>query len=100
MVPMRVSEKPMRIPEKMSGNAAGNSTKNVYVQSVKVNGSTQRNVSIDSSVLAHGGTIDFKMGPNPSTWGTGAKDSPASLTTGTAQAVAAVRQDELALDRT
>ncbi|MCU7730594.1 GH92 family glycosyl hydrolase [Actinoplanes sp. KI2] len=65
-------------------NAAGNSTKNVYVQSVKVNGSTQRGVSIDSSVLGHGGRIDFKMGPNPSAWGTGKNDGPKSLTTGTA----------------
>ena len=65
-------------------NAPGNNTKNVYVQSVKVNGSTQRSTSIDSSVFEHGGTIDFKMGPNPSSWGTGANDAPASLTKGTA----------------
>jgi hypothetical protein len=64
-------------------NAANNSTKNVYVQSVKVNGSTQRSTSIDSSVLANGGTVDFKMGPSPSTWGTGKNDAPASLTKGT-----------------
>ncbi len=65
-------------------NAPANSTKNVYVQSVKVNGSTQRSTSVDSSVFEHGGTVDFKMGPNPSTWGTGANDAPASLTKGTA----------------
>ena len=65
-------------------NATNNSTRNVYVQSVKVNGGTQRGVSIDSSVFEHGGTIDFKMGPNPSTWGTGKNDGPKSLTTGTA----------------
>ncbi|MFF5289162.1 GH92 family glycosyl hydrolase [Paractinoplanes globisporus] len=65
-------------------NATNNSTKNVYVQSVKVNGATQRNVSLDSSVFEHGGTIDFKMGPNPSTWGTGKNDGPKSLTKGDA----------------
>jgi predicted alpha-1,2-mannosidase len=67
-------------------NAPNNSTKNVYVQSVKVNGSTQRGTSIDSSVLANGGTIDFKMGPAPSSWGTGPNDAPPSLTKGTAVA--------------
>jgi len=49
------------------------------VQGVKVNGKTQRTTSIDSSVLAHGGTIDFAMGPKPSTWGTGSNDAPPSL---------------------
>ncbi|MCO5998044.1 GH92 family glycosyl hydrolase [Actinoallomurus rhizosphaericola] len=61
-------------------NAPDNSTKNVYVQSVKVNGEKQKQTSIDSSVFAHGGTIDFRMGPNPSAWGTGKKDAPPSLT--------------------
>ncbi len=64
-------------------NAANNSTKNVYVQSVKVNGNKQSSTSIDSSVLAHGGTIDFQMGPNASSWGTGKNDAPPSLTSGT-----------------
>jgi predicted alpha-1,2-mannosidase len=65
-------------------NAPNNSTKNVYVQGVTVNGKAQRAVSIDSSVLAHGGTIDFQMGPNPSSWGTGKNDAPPSLTKGNA----------------
>ena len=63
-------------------NAPANSTKNVYVQGVTVNGKAQRQVSIDSSVLAHGGTIDFRMGPKPSSWGTGGNDAPPSLTKG------------------
>ncbi|WP_432970748.1 GH92 family glycosyl hydrolase [Dactylosporangium sp. CA-233914] len=65
-------------------NAANNSTRNVYVQSVKVNGKKQKEVSIDSSVLAKGGTIDFQMGPSPSSWGTGKNDAPPSLTKGNA----------------
>lgn len=65
-------------------NAPANSTANVYVQGVRVNGKPQRSVSIDSSVLAHGGTIDFAMGPKPSSWGTGANDAPPSLTKGSA----------------
>jgi predicted alpha-1,2-mannosidase len=64
-------------------NAQNNSPANVYVQSVKLNNVTQRSVSFDSETLWHGGTIDFKMGPKPSTWGTGANDGPVSLTKGT-----------------
>ncbi|MER7441367.1 GH92 family glycosyl hydrolase [Micromonospora avicenniae] len=65
-------------------NAPNNSTKNVYVQGVQVNGKKQRTVSIDASAFAKGGTIDFQMGPNPSSWGTGENDAPPSLTKGNA----------------
>ena len=51
-------------------NAPNNSTQNVYVQDVKVNGKKQRGVSLDVASLAKGGTIDFQMGPKPSSWGT------------------------------
>ena len=71
--------------------AQNNNTKNVYVQSVTVNRKSQRGTSIDSSVLAHGGTIEFQMGPKPSSWGTGAGHAPPSLTTG--KAVAQPLQD-------
>ncbi|GAA3451749.1 GH92 family glycosyl hydrolase [Dactylosporangium matsuzakiense] len=63
-------------------NAPNNSLKNVYVQGVKVNGKKLKDVSIDSAVLARGGTIDFDMGARPSTWGTGEHDAPPSLTKG------------------
>ncbi|MFI7612841.1 GH92 family glycosyl hydrolase [Nonomuraea terrae] len=65
-------------------NARDNSTANVYVQSVKVNGKQQRGVSLDASALARGGRIDFQMGPRPSSWGTGKNDAPPSLTKGDA----------------
>ncbi|MCF0094033.1 GH92 family glycosyl hydrolase [Micromonospora sp. MH99] len=65
-------------------NAANNSTRNVYVQSVTVNGKKQRGVSVEVSALARGATIDFQMGPNPSSWGTGRNDGPPSLTKGDA----------------
>ncbi|WP_433303549.1 GH92 family glycosyl hydrolase [Actinoplanes sp. CA-030573] len=58
--------------------ARNNSTRNVYVQSVTVNGRNQRSTSVDSSALRHGGTIEFRMGPDPSSWGT----PPTSLTKG------------------
>ncbi|MEH1164354.1 GH92 family glycosyl hydrolase [Micromonospora sp. CPCC 205539] len=63
-------------------NAPNNSTKNVYVQSVKVNGKKQNSVSVDVAALAKGGTIDFQMGSRPSSWGTGRSDAPPSLTRG------------------
>lgn len=63
--------------------ARNNSTKNVYVQSVKVDGHKQTSTTIDSSVFRKGSTIEFTMGPNPSSWGSAAKDAPPSLTKGT-----------------
>ncbi len=59
-----------------------NSVKNVYVQYARVNGKDQKKVSIDSSVLAKGGTIEFVMGPKPSSWFTGKNEVPDSLTKG------------------
>ncbi|GIF08938.1 GH92 family glycosyl hydrolase [Actinoplanes siamensis] len=61
-------------------NAPKNNTKNVYVQKVSVNGDKHQETSIDASELTHGATIDFEMGPNPSTWGTSKHDLPPSLT--------------------
>ncbi|MET8043592.1 GH92 family glycosyl hydrolase [Micromonospora sp. NPDC005215] len=63
-------------------NAPNNSNRNVYVQDVRVNGKKQRGLSVDVAALAKGGTIDFQMGPNPSSWGSGRNDAPPSLTTG------------------
>ncbi|TDC33596.1 ATP-binding protein [Micromonospora sp. 15K316] len=63
-------------------NAPNNSTKNVYVQDVKVNGKKQRGLSVDVSAFTRGGTIDFRMGADPSSWGSGKNDAPPSLTKG------------------
>ncbi|MEU8423209.1 GH92 family glycosyl hydrolase [Micromonospora sp. NPDC048835] len=63
-------------------NAPNNSTANVYVQDVSVNGKKQRGLSLDVAALAKGGTIDFQMGPRPSSWGSGKNDAPPSLTKG------------------
>ncbi|MFI1993956.1 GH92 family glycosyl hydrolase [Actinoplanes sp. NPDC020271] len=59
-----------------------NSVKNVYIQYARVNGKDQKKVAIDSSVLAKGGTIEFVMGPKPSSWFTGKNEVPDSLTKG------------------
>ncbi|WP_041832738.1 GH92 family glycosyl hydrolase [Actinoplanes sp. N902-109] len=67
-------------------NARNNSSKNVYVQSLKVNGKAYTSTSLPHDVLAKGATLDFVMGPQPSTWGTGTNDAPPSITTGDAVA--------------
>ncbi|HWD03466.1 MAG TPA: GH92 family glycosyl hydrolase [Amycolatopsis sp.] len=65
-------------------NAPKNSAKNVYVQGLKINGKPWTSTSLPQDVLAHGATLDFDMGPNPSAWGTGPNDAPKSITTGDA----------------
>ncbi|MGW5748409.1 GH92 family glycosyl hydrolase [Amycolatopsis sp. NPDC003861] len=65
-------------------NAPKNSAKNVYVQGVKVNGKAYSSTSLPHDLIAKGGKIDFDMGPNPSSWGTGPNDAPKSITTGDA----------------
>ncbi|GAA0460712.1 GH92 family glycosyl hydrolase [Streptomyces olivaceiscleroticus] len=61
-------------------NAPENSARNVYVQSVKVNGEAWNSTALPHSVLARGGTLDFAMGAAPSRWGTGKNAGPTSLT--------------------
>ncbi|WP_328609840.1 GH92 family glycosyl hydrolase [Amycolatopsis sp. NBC_00345] len=65
-------------------NAPKNNAKNVYVQGLKVNGKAYTSTTVAQDLLAHGGTLDFDMGPNPSQWGTGPNDAPKSITTGNA----------------
>jgi predicted alpha-1,2-mannosidase len=72
--------------KKIVVNAPGNSARNVYVQSLRVNGAAYTSTSLPHSALANGATLDFTMGSSPSTWGAGANDAPPSLTTGSAVA--------------
>ena len=72
--------------KKLVINAPENSTKNIYVQSVKVNGEDHPTTSIDSRILTEGATLDFAMGSEPSAWGTGENAGLPSLTTGEAVA--------------
>ena len=46
------------------------SDKNIYVQSVKLNGKNWDSPFLPYSQLKKGGTIEFTMGPQPSRWGT------------------------------
>ncbi|MFJ2210888.1 GH92 family glycosyl hydrolase [Streptomyces sp. NPDC101062] len=51
--------------------APKNSAKNIYVQGLKVNGKSWNSTALPHEVLARGGTVEFAMGPKPSSWGTG-----------------------------
>ncbi|KRV46688.1 alpha-mannosidase [Wenjunlia vitaminophila] len=61
--------------------APENSRENVYVQGVRVNGSNWTSTALPHSAIANGGTIEFTMGPEPSSWGS--NRGPSSLTQGT-----------------
>ncbi|PPT15595.1 GH92 family glycosyl hydrolase [Streptomyces cinnamoneus] len=60
--------------------APHNSARNVYVQSVRLNGRSWTSTALPHSLLAEGGTLEFAMGPRPSAWGTGENAGPTSLT--------------------
>jgi predicted alpha-1,2-mannosidase len=61
-------------------NAPNNSRGNVYVQSLKVNGEAWNKVYLTQSQLSSGAVLDFTMGSQPSSWGTGKDALPTSLT--------------------
>ncbi|NNN32968.1 glycoside hydrolase family 92 protein [Streptomyces sp. S3(2020)] len=60
--------------------APKNSTRNVYVQGLKVNGKAWTSTSLPHSLISKGGTLTFDMGPRPSSWGTGKNAAPVSIT--------------------
>ena len=60
--------------------APGVSDTNRYVQSLTVNGKPWNRLVLPHELLARGATLDFVMGPKPSTWGTGADALPPSIT--------------------
>jgi predicted alpha-1,2-mannosidase len=65
-------------------NAPGNSRRNVYVQSLRVNRRSHDSTYLSHSDLARGARLDFAMGPAPSRWGTAAAQAPPSITSGDA----------------
>ncbi|MEU8610563.1 GH92 family glycosyl hydrolase [Actinoplanes sp. NPDC048791] len=64
--------------------APGVSDTNRYIQSATLNGVAYTKNYLTHADLIAGGTLTFTMGPSPSSWGTGASDIPASITTGSA----------------
>ena len=63
-------------------DANHNSTNNVYVQSLKVNGKKHDSTNITTADLAGNAHLVFDMGSSPSSWGTAKDDAPPSPTTG------------------
>ena len=61
--------------------APGVSDTNRYIQSATLNGVAYTKNYLTHADLLAGGTLAFVMGPNPSSWGTGAADIPGSMTT-------------------
>jgi predicted alpha-1,2-mannosidase len=61
-----------------------NCDRNIYVQSLRIDGRSSDRTWVRHADLADGGTIDFTMGPRPSAWGTSAADAPPSPTRGSA----------------
>lgn len=60
--------------------AHNNSKKNLYIQSVKLNGTPYSKVYIDHSTLLAGGVLEFEMGPTPNKeWGKDPSGWPASV---------------------
>ena len=53
-----------------------NSAENIYVQSARLNGKPYTKSYIMFQDIVRGGTLELQMGPQPSAWGTKAKDRP------------------------
>ncbi|MFF0742208.1 GH92 family glycosyl hydrolase [Streptomyces sp. NPDC004111] len=60
--------------------APKNSAKNIYVQSLRVNGKPWNSTALPHDLLARGGTLDFAMGDRPTAWGSGRGAAPVSIT--------------------
>ncbi|MEV5873180.1 GH92 family glycosyl hydrolase [Streptomyces sp. NPDC052101] len=73
--------------------APRNSAKNVYIQGVTFNGRPWNSTSLPHALLSKGGVLEFAMGAEPSTWGTGKDAAPVSITQD--DNVPAPRQDVL-----
>ena len=60
--------------------AKNNSAENLYVQSLKINGQDWDKNYLSHEALVDGASIEFEMGPKPSTWGTAVNARPFSMT--------------------
>jgi hypothetical protein len=59
--------------------AGNNSASNIYIQSAQLNGKQYDKSYLDHDVLMKGGTLSFKMGPNPAeNWAARQEDWPVS----------------------
>ncbi|WP_432729359.1 GH92 family glycosyl hydrolase [Variovorax sp. W6] len=65
--------------------ASGVSDANRYVQSLRLNGQPVTRSYLQHKEIADGATLEFVMGAQPSSWGTGDNDVPGSITQGNAK---------------
>jgi Glycosyl hydrolase family 92 len=70
--------------KKLIVRAPANSSRNIYVQGLKVNGQPHSKSHLPHDLLAKGGLLEFEMGPQPSRWASGEGQGPPSLTQGEA----------------
>ncbi len=63
-------------------DAPRNSADNVYVQGVRLNGRRWEQTYLSQHDIARGGELDFDMGSQPSSWGSGRDAAPPSITEG------------------
>lgn len=69
--------------ESITVKANNNSDKNIYIQSMKLNGKEYNKNYIKHSDLENGATIEFTMGSTPNTsWGSSEDSLPTSITKG------------------
>ena len=61
-------------------NAPAVSDTNRYIQSLRVNGQPWNRLTLPHALLAQGATLDFAMGPQPSSWASDEAALPPSLT--------------------
>ncbi|MEU6852521.1 GH92 family glycosyl hydrolase [Actinacidiphila alni] len=67
-------------------NAPQASTKNIYIQGLRVNGKKSDKPWLPASFATRGGTLDYTLGGTANTkWGSSAKDAPPSFRDGEAQ---------------
>ena len=61
-------------------DAPGAANDSPYVQSLRVDGKAQQRPWLSPELVAHGGRLQFKLGPAPDcSWGSGADDAPPSF---------------------
>src|SRR5699024_4776587 len=65
--------------KKIEINAPNVSMEHKYVQSLQVNGEPYDRLTISHHLLMKGAILEFEMGPEPSTWGTGVNSFPISI---------------------
>jgi predicted alpha-1,2-mannosidase len=65
--------------KKFTVNVSNNTTKNIYIQNVKLNGQKYTKAYLLYEDIMKGGELEISMGDKPSKWGTAVGDRPKSV---------------------